>query len=65
MSKQEITQDFSTEKALSIADVMAILPDDRDISEIMMRDTMVSSAKKVEGAKWLNGYLKRQLLKGN
>jgi hypothetical protein len=65
MSKEENKSEFSTEKALSIADVMAMLPDDRDISEIMMRDTMVSSTKKVEGAKWLKGYLKRQLIKGN
>ena len=65
MNKVEQTSEFSTEKALSIADVMAMLPDDRDISEIMMRDTMVSSTKKVEGAKWLKSYLKRQLLNGN
>lgn len=63
--KREKTTESSTKKTLSIADVIDMLPDDRDISEIMMRDTMVSSTKKVDGAKWLKSYLKRQLLKGN
>ena len=36
MNKVEQTSEFSTEKALSIADVMAMLPDDNDISEIMI-----------------------------
>ena len=52
-------------KTLSIADVMAMLPDDNDISEIMMRDKGSSCTNETKGAKWLKTYLKRQLLKGN
>lgn len=65
MNKVEQTSEFSTEKALSIADVMAMLPDDNDISEIMMRDKGSSCTNETKGAKWLKTYLKRQLLKGN
>lgn len=57
--------EFSTENALSIADVMAMLPDDNDITEIMMRDKGSSSTNETKGAKWIKTYLKRQLLKGN
>lgn len=65
MSNNEQKSEFSNEKVLSIADFMAMLPNDDDISEIMMRDIMVSSTKKVDGAKWLKSYLKRELLKCN
>ena len=50
---------------LPLGDVMAMLPDDKDISEIMMRDKGSSCTNETKGAKWLKSYLKRQLLKGN
>lgn len=42
-----------------------MLPDDKDISEIMMMDKGSSCTNETKGAKWMKNYLKRQLLKGN
>ena len=48
-----------------ITDVMAMLPNDKDISEIMMRDKGSSCTNETKGAIWLKNYLKRQLLEQN
>lgn len=48
-----------------ITDVIAMLPVDKDISEIMMRDKGSSCTNEIKGAIWLKNYLKRQLLEQN
>jgi hypothetical protein len=68
MNKNEQKPKFSTEKALSIADVMAMLPSPENIEangiEGGLRDGELQMFWK--GAEWLKGHLQKRLLsKGN
>jgi hypothetical protein len=68
MNKNEQKPEFSTKKALSIADVMAMLPSSETIEangkEGGLRDGELQMFW--EGAEWLKSHLQKRLLsKGN
>ena len=68
MNKEEQTIEFSTEKTLSIADVMAMLPSSETIETNGMEGGLRDGELQLfwEGAEWLKSHLQKRLLsKGN
>lgn len=68
MSKETQTPELSTEKALSIADVMAMLPSSETIEANGIEGGLRDGELQMywEGATWLKSHLQKQLLsKGN
>jgi len=68
MNKEEQTLKFSTEKALSIADVMAMLPSSETIEANGIEGGLRDGELQMywEGATWLKSHLQKRLLsKGN
>ena len=68
MNKEEQTTEFSTEKTLSIADVMAMLPSSETIEANGMEGGLRDGELQMfwEGAEWLKSHLQKRLLsKGN
>ncbi len=68
MNKEERTIEFSTEKTLSIADVMAMLPSSETIEANGVEGGLRDGELQMfwEGAEWLKSHLQKRLLsKGN
>lgn len=68
MDKKEQKTELSTEKALSIADVMAMLPSSETIEANGIEGGLRDGELQMywEGATWLKSHLQKQLLsKGN
>jgi hypothetical protein len=64
MNKEEQTIEFSTEKALSIADIMAMLPSPETIEANGIEGGLRDGELQMfwEGAEWLKGHLQKRLL---
>ena len=64
MNKEEQTLEFSTEKALSIADVMAMLPSSETIEANGIEGGLRDGELQMywEGAIWLKSHLQKRLL---
>ncbi len=68
MNKEEQTIEFSTEKTLSIADIMAMLPSSETIEANGIEGGLRDGELQMfwEGAEWLKSHLQKRLLsKGN
>ena len=68
MNKEEQTIEFSTEKTLNIADVMAMLPSSETVEANGMEGGLRDGELQMfwEGAEWLKSHLQKRLLsKGN
>ena len=68
MDKEKQTPELNTEKALSIADVMAMLPSSETIEANGIEGGLRDGELQMfwEGATWLKSHLQKQLvLKGN
>lgn len=64
MNREEQTTDLSTEKALSIADIMAMLPSSETIEVNGIEGGLREGELQMfwEGAEWLKSHLQKQLL---
>ena len=58
-------QDLDKSKVFSASHVCDMLPDEKEIYDLMYSDNKIASSNMAAGAKWMLNYIKRLLLKDN